>query len=81
MLELRDVSIWLKDTLLLQSASFSVAAGEVVTVMGPSGSGKSSLLSYIGGDLAQAFWRDQAEWSVVVRPGARKAAYCPVVSG
>jgi putative thiamine transport system ATP-binding protein len=55
MLELRDVSIWLKDTLLLQSASFSVAAGEVVTVMGPSGSGKSSLLSYIGGDLAKAF--------------------------
>ena len=33
----------------------SVAAGEVLTVMGPSGSGKSSLLAYIAGFLPAAF--------------------------
>jgi putative thiamine transport system ATP-binding protein len=33
----------------------SVAPGEILTVMGPSGSGKSSLLAYIGGFLDPAF--------------------------
>jgi putative thiamine transport system ATP-binding protein len=32
-----------------------VAPGEVLTVMGPSGSGKSSLLAYVGGFLDPAF--------------------------
>jgi putative thiamine transport system ATP-binding protein len=33
----------------------AVLPGEVLTVMGPSGSGKSALLAYIGGFLAPAF--------------------------
>ncbi|MDE2445690.1 MAG: ATP-binding cassette domain-containing protein [Alphaproteobacteria bacterium] len=33
--------------------SLSVDPGEVVTIMGPSGSGKSSLLSFIAGDAPQ----------------------------
>lgn len=63
MLELRDVSIFLKDHVLLKGLTLAVAAGEIVTVMGQSGSGKSSLLSYIGGDLSEAF---QAEGSVLL---------------
>jgi putative thiamine transport system ATP-binding protein len=63
MLELRDVSISLNDQVLLRALRLGVAAGEVVTVMGQSGSGKSSLLSYIGGDLNEAF---QAEGSVLL---------------
>ncbi len=53
MLELRGVSLALKDRVLLQPFSIQVAAGDVVALMGQSGSGKSSLLSYIGGDLAR----------------------------
>lgn len=55
MLELRGVSLALKGKLLLKPLSLQIAAGDVVTLMGQSGLGKSSLLSYIGGDLADAF--------------------------
>ncbi len=55
MLELRNVTISLKGESLVRNVSLRVAAGDVVTVMGPSGSGKSSLLSFIGGDLHSAF--------------------------
>ena len=40
---------------LLRDVSFRVEAGERLTVMGPSGSGKSSLLAYLGGHLDPAF--------------------------
>ncbi len=53
-LHLQDVRIALQGRALLR-VSQSVAPGEVLTVMGPSGSGKSSLLAYIGGFLAPAF--------------------------
>jgi putative thiamine transport system ATP-binding protein len=36
---------------LIRPFSVEVAAGEIVTLMGPSGSGKSSLLAYLAGDL------------------------------
>ncbi len=41
--------------LQLLDISCKVAPGEILTVMGPSGSGKSSLLAYIGGFLDPAF--------------------------
>lgn len=54
-LVLENVSLSLNGAALIRPFSLSVAAGEVVTVMGPSGSGKSALLSLIGGDLASPF--------------------------
>ncbi|MBM3519255.1 MAG: ATP-binding cassette domain-containing protein [Alphaproteobacteria bacterium] len=53
-LALRQVSLRLGERVLLAPFSLDVAAGDIVTLMGPSGSGKSSLLSFIGGDLAGA---------------------------
>ena len=53
-LELHDVVISKGGTPLL-AISKSVASGEVLTVMGPSGVGKSTLLAYITGTLAPDF--------------------------
>ena len=51
---LDDVTIALNGHRLV-AVAHRVAPGEVLTVMGPSGSGKSSLLAYIGGFLPPAF--------------------------
>ncbi|MBX2838492.1 MAG: ATP-binding cassette domain-containing protein [Gammaproteobacteria bacterium] len=40
---------------LCRDLSFRVAAGEVLTIMGPSGSGKSSILGWLTGTLAPGF--------------------------
>ncbi len=54
-LELRAIAIAIQQTPLIQPFSLTIMPGEVVTLMGPSGTGKSALLSYIGGDLDPAF--------------------------
>ncbi len=53
-LSLRQVSI-AKDGAPLLSVTHDIAPGDVLTVMGPSGVGKSTLLAFITGTLAPAF--------------------------
>ncbi|WP_094075910.1 ATP-binding cassette domain-containing protein [Notoacmeibacter marinus] len=60
-LDLRAVRIALNGQALLQ-LEHTVAPGEILTVMGPSGSGKSSLLAYIGGFLDPAFTARGEVW-------------------
>ena len=55
MLELHNIDVSVGGRRLISGLSLNVSAGEIVTLMGASGSGKSSLLSYIGGDLDPAF--------------------------
>ena len=55
MLELRDFGLSIGNSALVRPFSLIIAAGDIVTLMGPSGSGKSSVLSCIGGDLPGAF--------------------------
>lgn len=52
-LELKDISISIADTgrSLVADLNLKVEAGSVTTIMGPSGSGKSSLLAFIAGHL------------------------------
>lgn len=54
-LEVEQVAIDLHRRRLLGPLSLSVPGGQVTTVMGPSGSGKSSLLAFLTGTLDPAF--------------------------
>ncbi|AMJ63211.1 ATP-binding cassette domain-containing protein [Bosea sp. PAMC 26642] len=63
-LELRNVAIGLGREPLIGRLALTVAPGSVATVMGPSGSGKSSLLAYIAGFLDTRVFR--AEGAVLL---------------
>lgn len=60
-LSLRDVAITKGDAPLL-SINHDIASGEVLTVMGPSGIGKSTLLAFITGTLAADFRATGRVW-------------------
>ena len=45
-LQIKDLQLYRQGTLLL-SLDEQIAGGEILTVMGPSGSGKSSLLNWL----------------------------------
>jgi iron complex transport system ATP-binding protein len=51
-IELRDISFGYNGGLLLNNLSFSVAAGELVALIGPNGSGKTTLLKILLGLIA-----------------------------
>ena len=57
---------------LVDGLTFRVAPGEAVTVMGPSGVGKSAFLSFIGGHLDRVF-----SWSGRVSVGGRDVTCLP----
>lgn len=55
-LEIRDLSVRYRDQRpLFSPLSLTIAPGQVGTVMGPSGVGKSTLLDAVGGHLAHGF--------------------------
>lgn len=54
-LALRGVSLGIAGRALIAPLDLDVAGGEIVTLMGPSGSGKSSILAYVCGTLEPAF--------------------------
>lgn len=55
MLIVKNLTLRLKEEPLLRNVDFSVAPGEVLTLMGPSGSGKSTLFSWMIGALEESF--------------------------
>src|SRR3546814_12830565 len=60
-LQLKAVRLCLDDRVLLEIDA-TVRAGEVLTIMGPSGSGKSSLLAFLAGFLPPAFAASGQVW-------------------
>lgn len=61
-LRLDRVVIGLQGRCLVGPLTFTVAAGQTVTVMGPSGCGKSSLLAFICGTLDPVFAASGRVW-------------------
>jgi putative thiamine transport system ATP-binding protein len=73
MLELSAIRLATRERVLVRDLNASVGAGEVLAVMGESGSGKSSLLAYLCGTLADGLHAQGR-----VRLGGRDISTLPV---
>ena len=51
LLEIKNLHVSVADTQILKGLSLSVSAGEVHAIMGPNGSGKTTMMNLISGDL------------------------------
>ena len=71
-LDLDGITLTLGGEVLLGPLTLSVRPGTIATLMGPSGSGKSSLLALICGTLDPVF-----DWSGQVRLGGRDITILP----
>ena len=62
MLQVNNISFSYQKTEILKNISFSVKAGEQLSIIGESGSGKSTLLKLLYGEFdlnsGRLFWRD-----------------------
>jgi zinc transport system ATP-binding protein len=65
LVEARDVSLRIEGEEILHSVNFAIRSGEIVTIVGPNGSGKTSLLRLLVGALQPSTGR------VIRAPGAR----------
>ena len=55
MLRIENLTLSIKGKPLIRNISFTVRGGDILTLMGPSGVGKSSLLDFICGNLSKDF--------------------------
>ena len=62
-LSLEHVTLSIEARRLVDDLSLRVAPGAATSIMGPSGSGKSALLAFVGGHLDPAFPRAAASRS------------------
>jgi heme exporter protein A len=73
-LEAREINVWRGERHVLRDLSFSAASGECCKVVGPNGTGKTTLLRVVcgllGPESGEALWRGQS----VCRRGADFAA-------
>ena len=60
-LQIKDLQLFRQNEQLL-SINEDIAGGDILTVMGPSGSGKSSLLNWLTGTLASDFTASGTVW-------------------
>lgn len=62
MLIVQSLSVYRGATTLLKDVNFRVNKSDIVTIMGPSGSGKSSLFSWMVGALSPQFQASGELW-------------------
>lgn len=56
-LQVNNVTLKIDETTLIDNLQFEVNPGDIITIMGASGCGKSSILNFISGTLSNTFQR------------------------